>query len=212
MYKYQEKDFKFHKDKMNFVSRIFPREKGSVLDIGCHTGELGFFLNEKGYSYYGIDIDEKLIKKAKERRLNVRYCDIDHNKIPFNKKFDYVTILDLLEHIHDPEIVINEIKSHLNQSAKIIISLPNDFHFLNRIRFLLGHPIYPDPFWAHTHLHTFTKKQAKAFLKEQSLEILAEYEIPGTFPWFLSFNKKRILSIIFPAFFSRSTIYICKLK
>lgn len=162
MYKYKEKDYQFHKDKMRFISRIFPREPGIVLDIGCHTGELGLFLRNKAVSYYGIDIDKNLIKVAKEKRLNVKYCDLDCNEIPFRKKFDYIILLDIIEHLHNPKLAIKKIKSHSKVNTKFLISLPNDFHILNKVRFLFGLPIYPDPFWEHTHLHTFTKKDRKS--------------------------------------------------
>ncbi len=212
MYEYKNKDQKFHRDKMYFISKIFPKESGQVLDIGCHSGELGILLENKGHIYSGVDIDNKLLEEAKNKDLNVDYCDLDYTDIPFKIKFDYVTILDVLEHLHDPEKILRKIKQNLNENAKILISLPNDFHLLNRIRFLLGFPIYPDPFWAHTHLHTFTKRQAREFLNKNNLEIIKRYEIPGTFPSFLSFRTKRSLANILPTFFSRSTLYITKEK
>jgi 2-polyprenyl-3-methyl-5-hydroxy-6-metoxy-1,4-benzoquinol methylase len=197
---------------MKFIASIFPKEKGSILDIGCYHGLLGRFMTQRGYTYSGIDIDPELLKKTKSFGLEAKHCDLDREDIPYQGTYKYITFFDVLEHLHDPEAVLNKIKKKMNKESMLLISLPNDFHLLNRIRFMLGKPIYPDSFWSHTHLHTFTRNEAISFLKKQGFKILKTYELPGTAPTFLTFNQRRDLANISKGLMSRGTLYFLKLK
>ncbi|MCK4763308.1 MAG: class I SAM-dependent methyltransferase [Candidatus Aminicenantes bacterium] len=66
----------------------------SILDVGCGIGGFYDFLKEKGIecSYTGIDINEKMIAKAKERLPKIAeeffVCDIVEEKL--DRTFDYV--------------------------------------------------------------------------------------------------------------------------
>ncbi len=204
-----KKDDILHKEKMAFIAKIFPKEKGKILDIGCYKGELG--LNLPGYGYYGLDINKESIEEGKKKGLKMIYCDIDKEDMPFKENFNYIVALDVLEHLHNPTKVLNEFKRKLEDDGFLIISLPNDFHILNRIRFVFGKAIYPDPFWEHTHLHLFTKKQAKEFLKTNNIKIIKTYELPGTFPPLLSFKIKQVLARFLPCLFSRGTLFFLKI-
>lgn len=197
---------------MRFVSNVFPNVKGSVLDVGCYTGGLGQILKPRGYLYFGIDIDEQVLRKAKERKLNVAYCDLDKGNIPFKRKFDYIVILDVLEHLQNPRQVIRKLQKNMAENSFLIAALPNDYHVLNRIRFLLGKPLQRDPFWEHGHLHIFPKEYGKRFLEELGFNIVKEYELPGSQPSFMSFGSRALFSKLSPSLFSRITLYICKKK
>ena len=202
------KDDKLHKDKMAFIAQIFPKEKGKILDVGCYKAELA--LNLQDYDYTGLEIDKEAIEYIKNKGIKAVYCDMDKEELPFNEDFDYIVALDVLEHLHNPTKALNDFKKILKEDGLLMVSLPNDFNILNRIRFFLGKAIYHDPFWEHTHLHTFTKKQAKNFLNENNLNIIKKYELPGTFPSFLSFKIKRKIAKLIPSLFSAGTLFLLK--
>ncbi|KUJ99675.1 MAG: Uncharacterized protein XD43_0658 [Thermococcales archaeon 44_46] len=44
----------------------FLKEKGKVLDLACGVGGFSFLLEEYGFEVVGIDIDDEMIKKARE--------------------------------------------------------------------------------------------------------------------------------------------------
>lgn len=64
---------------------------GSVLDLGCGTGEpiLQFFIG-KGFKITGIDRSKKMIELCKKRFPNEKWIVLDMRNINLNQQFDVV--------------------------------------------------------------------------------------------------------------------------
>jgi len=93
---------------------------GKVLDVGCGIGD---FLTFRGANTVGIDINP----------LNVNYCKnngqeaflIEGNGYPFNEQsFDSVILDNVLEHLTEPEITLNEISRVLKAKGTLVIGVP----------------------------------------------------------------------------------------
>lgn len=54
-------------------------EGKSLLDVGCGTGNLLEYINSRGInvSYTGVDILDKMIEKAMDKRLNAQFRHVD---------------------------------------------------------------------------------------------------------------------------------------
>jgi len=78
--------------RFDILTSQFDLNEMSILDIGCGFGDLNKFLSTKNidYSYYGIDIVEKLIIEAQERyssdKIKFKCGDFLKEEIDF---FDY---------------------------------------------------------------------------------------------------------------------------
>lgn len=127
--KYYDEFFKkfgadVHSDPVRF-SEIAKLCKGDVLDIGCGTGTLSDFY--KG-DYFGVDISDIAIEKAKEiRRKNTVFevADFTKNWCWQYKKFDTFVIAEFLEHIDNDDQVIKNIILLMKPDSRLIISVPN---------------------------------------------------------------------------------------
>lgn len=97
-----------------------------ILDIGCGTGETLTFL--KNYlpksQLFGIDSSSDAIRYTKSRgHKNIQ--KVDAGKLPFKKdSFDYILLLDVIEHIEDDTSILVEAKRVLKKNGKIIITTP----------------------------------------------------------------------------------------
>jgi ubiquinone/menaquinone biosynthesis C-methylase UbiE len=109
------------------LRQTIKKEKNlKILDIGCGTGETLSFL--KTYlpkpSLYGIDSSPTAIKYAMKRG-HKNIISVDAKKLPFeNNKFDYILLLDVLEHIKDDTSILIEARRVLKKNGKIIITTP----------------------------------------------------------------------------------------
>ncbi len=93
-------------------------------------------LTETCNSCIGIDIDKPAISLChKLGYKNIVYCDIFKDKIPKEiegKFFDYIIIGELLEHVDNPVLFLNQIKAFFsNQFSEILLTGPNAFRWNN---------------------------------------------------------------------------------
>jgi len=196
----------FVKEKFVQVSKFIP-EGSKVLDIGCNDGKMRDFL--KNPVYYGVDINKNQISELNDKGIKAKQADLNKNELPFkNEKFDFVLLLDILEHVVNPQKLLLDAKKRLKEDGKIIVSLPNDYHILNKIRFVLNKHITQDPFAPYGHLHYFPIKSGEKFLRNNGFEILiVTYLIPIK-PKLIPQSIKKILSHISPQAFVRDTLYV----
>lgn len=84
-----------------FYNNIKPEDR--VLDIGCGNGSLAKDVAMHAKSVTGIDIDEKLIEKAKRKNPapNLTYTTGDATKDLSHEKFDVIIMSNVLEHIDE---------------------------------------------------------------------------------------------------------------
>ena len=113
----------------------------SVLDIGCGDGTIMEYLekNNSPREVVGIDISSRAVSYIKGRGMNAYQVDVMSENFPtflFGRKFDYIIITEVLEHIQDPEKVILSIREHVERN--VFISIPNSGFILHRIRLLFG--------------------------------------------------------------------------
>lgn len=102
-----------------------------VIDIGCGGGILTESMADQGAIVTGIDICRELIELANIRSLRknkkIKYLqqDIcDHAK-KFIEYYDVITCMELLEHVENPYIIINECVKILKPGGKIFFSTIN---------------------------------------------------------------------------------------
>jgi len=102
------------------------KTKDTCLEIGCNIGILTDMLSKKHYTIAG-DIDKQAIIIAKERnthKTNVDFVLFDASHLPFkNKSVPTVTLIDVLEHLKNPEKILAEASQVC--SHNLLIDVPN---------------------------------------------------------------------------------------
>ena len=96
----------------------------SILDLGCGDGFFSEILHKRSYDVTAVDFSGVAIDKTDGKPLPFEY-----------KSFDAVLLLDVIEHLHQPESVIMDACSI---GKCVIISAPNFVHYRSRLEVLLG--------------------------------------------------------------------------
>lgn len=131
-----------------------------VLDLGCATGYIACELQKKDCQVFGVEQDPEAAKLARRFCKKVVVADLeDSDAIPLPAKyFDYVVLLDVLEHLRNGEQLLTLIHNWLVRRGTLIISTPNVAHISIRLNLLQGKFIYEDyGILDKTHIHLFTK-------------------------------------------------------
>ena len=109
-------------------------EKGKVLDLGCGDGDYAKRLKDLGYEVTAGDIDENRFKYGNE--ISFKHCDIT-KEMPFpDNTFDYVLLLEVIEHLRNPYAVIPEIRRIIKKNGFLLMSTPNILSLKSRLRFI----------------------------------------------------------------------------
>lgn len=94
-----------------------------LLDVGCGAGNMIHHLSRYG-QVKGLEIDERPVKKARERGYDVQQFDATR-PMPFvDNTFDVVTTLDVIEHNQDDVSILADSFRILKPGGYMIITVP----------------------------------------------------------------------------------------
>ncbi len=108
--------------------------RGKILDLGCGDGKTGHKISNKGFEVHACDMDA------------ARF--LFHDVIPFKQgdlggrlpyedgTFDAVILMEVIEHVYNPDFVIAEISRVLKKAGTLVLSTPNILNIGSRFRFL----------------------------------------------------------------------------
>lgn len=108
------KSAKIRKDKL----------KGSLLDIGCGTGEFISHMKDRGWDVMGVEIDVKAAKVAQSAGCTILVGDPADVSLP-GKGFDLITLWHALEHLPNLSGAVDNIASALKTGGRLAIAVPN---------------------------------------------------------------------------------------
>jgi SAM-dependent methyltransferase len=113
-----------HNDPVRFQA-VASLLSGRVLDVACGTGSLADYYNN---DYFGIDISEVAINKAKAfRRKDARFMQGDVCTMPTvsTKQYDSIYAGEFLEHIQNDDLLFERLLKKLKPAGRIVVTVPN---------------------------------------------------------------------------------------
>lgn len=99
-----------------------------VLDLGCNTGYGSNILSQSARRVVGVDVSKSAIDIALKENSgsNTEFLLVDGQNLPFNNNnFDVVVNCQVIEHIVDYKIFLDEMKRVLLPNGKAIFTTPN---------------------------------------------------------------------------------------
>jgi len=101
----------------------------SILDIGCGGGLLSEPIARLGAKVVGIDASDKNINVAKHHlkksKLNIKYLNTSPERFESKKKFDVILNMEIVEHVQDINVFINQSSKFLKKSGIMFIATLN---------------------------------------------------------------------------------------
>lgn len=162
----------------------------NVLDIGCGRGYIAQELLKKGCEVVGLDQYAAPLESLKGKFEIVR-CDLDAHPLPVDvSQYDRILMLDIIEHLHDPEGFMEDLRhSTRTKRPEIILTTANIGFFIPRLMLFLGQFNYGRKgILDRTHTRLFTFRTLRDLLKQSGYQILEVSGIPGPFPKALGEN------------------------
>lgn len=108
----------------HLIPSILP-QNSNILEIGCSHGSFLLSLKQKFPNIYltGIELNKVAADIASSKGFEI--INTPFENIDFNKKFDFIFLWMVFEHLPFPQIAIDKFDEITNTNAEVIFSIPN---------------------------------------------------------------------------------------
>lgn len=154
------------RSKATLVKKTTGVDKGKLLDVGSGTGAFVNEMKQQGWQVTGLEPDNDARQLAKQV-FNADLDDVSQfYKLPA-ASYDAITLWHVLEHVHDLQVYVQQLKNLLKENGKIFIALPNYT--------AKDAAIYKD-YWAAydtpRHLYHFSPRSMQVLIERNGLKLL----------------------------------------
>ena len=207
--------FEFHST--HSVAYAEVPERSVVLDLGCADGYLSAFLQkDKDCQVFAVDTES-------DRSIpgcSYQACDLNTSMPDVTWEcLDIVILLDVIEHLSNPEAFLKQLRAKLsgNSKVKIIVSSGNICFFITRIMIFLGQFNYGlRGILDITHTRLFTVGSLERLLRYAGYQVQSQRYIPAPYPLAIGLNTvsrlllqaNGLLARIAPGLFAYQSLYV----
>jgi trans-aconitate methyltransferase len=173
----------------------------SVIEFGCSDGAtlLEVIKNFPQTKVHGFDLDKLSIAQAKSSGISAEKLDLNDlsqlNLIVTKvNESEVILLLDVLEHILNPESFLLFLRENTKAGTQLIISLPNVRNWRTIFQLINNDWRYEDTgIFDKTHLRFYAKKSALRLSAVYGELLSFRYRVTGT-------GLKKLLQKIVPSF------------
>jgi len=162
-----------HKFAKHIINKYNIPYGSKILDIGCGNGEITSEFQKLGMDVYGLDISESSVKNIKKE--NFKKHNLNKGDYPFkDNEFDFIFSKSVVEHLREPDILIDEAYRMLKYGGTFICMTPSWKHS------------YREAFYIdHTHVTPFTKHSLTVACELSGFHSHTEYfyQLPMTWKY-----------------------------
>jgi glycosyltransferase involved in cell wall biosynthesis len=164
-----------------FALDVVP-DGAAVIDIGAGPGGIAAELLKKGCRV--AVVDQFLPKESLDSKVRIFSQDLDREPVFEVGDYDYLLLLDVLEHLKSPETFLERLRSQFDYAPKtLVLSTPNIAFGVQRMMLLFGQFNYGKAgILDRTHTRLFTFRSLRRLLVETGFRIKEVRGVPAPFP------------------------------
>jgi glycosyltransferase involved in cell wall biosynthesis len=157
------------------------RGGAKVLEVGCASGYMARALRDQGCEVTGIDTAPPPPETGLKAFIR---ADLNDGFPTAAGAFDYVLLLDVIEHARSPEAVVDALRNSEGAHAtEVIVSTANVAFFIPRLMLLLGYFHYSARgILDVTHTRLFTFRTLQDLFEQAGYRIEEIRGVPAPFP------------------------------
>lgn len=108
------------------INRLYaaPAPEAELLEIGCGAGDFLLEAKRLGWQVTGTEVSKTAVHHARKLGLSIHEGTLD--TFPRDKKYDAIRLHFVLEHVHDPTKMLQEIRNLLKPGGFAHVAVPNE--------------------------------------------------------------------------------------
>lgn len=140
--------------------------QGPLLDVGCSVGLLLQVALAHGWDAWGVEPSGWLSDQARQR-VGSRVYTAPFEEVDLEgRKFGAITLMDVLEHVHDPQAFLRHARDQLLPGGIVMLNVPRRDSLVARA---LGRRW---PLLLPEHLYYFTLPSTRQLLERAELDLI----------------------------------------
>jgi 2-polyprenyl-3-methyl-5-hydroxy-6-metoxy-1,4-benzoquinol methylase len=173
-YAYPYRDWIFQSILSDLGSRL-SRERRTLLDVGTNVGRMLFFAKQARWTAEAIELNASVARFATEQTGVTVHTMNAYRLAQTNRRYDAITLTDVLEHIPDPVAILSDLKELLSPGGWIAVKVPCGVNQLRKeqIRHALGKAEHTAIATNLVHVNHFTPKSLKMALTRAGFEAVS---------------------------------------
>jgi glycosyltransferase involved in cell wall biosynthesis len=187
-----------HSDKLNFASsQTFAIETcaagNRVLQLGLGHSNVAAELERRECQVTAIDFEANDVAESAMDSPPA----VPTPSVPLDvARYDKILLMDLVEHLHDPETFMDTLRRRMEGSRpEVIVTAANVAFFVTRLMLLIGQFNYSRKgILGLGHRRLFTFRSLRSLLEQAGYEIVEERGVPAPFP--LAIGEKRWSAVL----------------
>ena len=136
---------------------------GFILDFGCGTGAFLQYMKKRNWIIAGMEPSEVAREQANKNTETIIYSSLSQ----IDKQFDIITLWHVLEHLHDLNKNIQELKRLLEKDGILFIAVPNHNSLDSK-----SYGAYWAGYDVPRHLWHFSKQDMTKLLTKEGFKII----------------------------------------
>ena len=177
MSKYEDtRDSELHEESAKVIIN-YAQKSDRIVDIGCATGHLLYLLKKNNYkNLLGVDPAPKC-KEVAQKEYNIKLVNANIDSYKSTKKFDFIILATVLEHLEELQKSMKKITSLLNDEGKVFITVPNAGNFYQKFEEPFGEfSTEHINFFSTLHLHELMKEYSSLYVKADHVAIFSVWQ------------------------------------
>lgn len=166
--------------------KLLRPEGGRLLDVGCSIGQFLSLARDQGWEVEGVELNADAARLARsEYGLTVHNRKLEEVGFP-EDSFDVVTLWGVLEHLTDPNGMLQSIRKVLKKGGLALFFVPNGHSLIIRLSRERNSTVS-----GRAHLWYFTPLTMDKILSKNGYEKVAEFSVLPQiheFEHFLQYN------------------------
>jgi len=123
---------KYFLRKLNKIKEQTKETDPTILDVGCGWGDFLKLLKKQRINYLGIDQSDDAIHICRSNKLKAAKLTLQ-DLIKQKKFFSAITFFQVIEHLKNPVLFLNNVKKLLKKNGIILLATPNNDSPLRKI-------------------------------------------------------------------------------
>lgn len=163
----------FGEARSDYIGQLPESQTASILEIGCGNGATGALALASGKcgEYIGVEVFEPMATKASAVLTKVHLGNVETMELPYAAgHFDALVMSEVLEHLVNPEAVVEKIIGLIKPGGYIFASSPNIAHWRLIARLIKGRFEYENQgIMDESHVHWFTPGSFEAMFNKHGV-------------------------------------------